>query len=904
MSEHNESIDVKVWEMMGAEEALESQGSSARGLSEEEAAVRLETFGRNELPHAEPPAFWLVFARQFMSPLIYVLGLAALLALFLGEYIDAGFIAAVLLINAIIGSLMESRAEKGVHALRTMLKSQASVERDGKVRVIDAEELVPGDIIWLESGGRIPADLRLLQTNGFETDESLLTGESVPVTKEVDWTASEACGVADRLNMAHAGSIVVRGRASGVIVTTGLSTALGRIARDVLETESAKPPLVQRMERFVRMVAIAIVGLVILTGFVGVMQGYSTEEMFFLGVALAVSAIPEGLPVGLTVVLAIATMRMVKRNVVTRQLPVVEGLGSCTLVISDKTGTLTVNELTVREIRLADGTVVEITGEGFIPVGELLVAENKVSVGEHRLLDDFLKAAVLNNEASLHRKRDDQEAWVWHGDPTDIALLAAGHKQGTQRESTLEDEPQVNAIPFESERRYSATYHRLEGKTQIYAKGGPERILEMCDLDSQDREALHERANEMAAAGYRVLGLAQKTLDEVVEKSQTPQEPSGLEFLGFVGMIDPLRVGVKEAVDQAHSAGVAVFMVTGDHPVTALAISRELGIAQHEDEVVAGPTVEVASDAEMEELVRTRLVFARMAPHHKLKIVQAAQRVGHFVAVTGDGVNDAPALQASNIGVAMGKSGTDVAKEAAGIVISDDNFASIIAGIEEGRVAFDNIRKVIFLLLSTGAAEIILLTLSLSMGLPIPLLPLQILWLNVVTNGIQHLALATEPNEGDVLSRPPRKPNEAIFNRVMLERIAMTALVIGTVGTGLFWWLLEQGWSEFAARNAILLFMVLFENIHVGNARSETKSLFRLSPLRVPLLLGAVAIAQLLHIGAMYWGPTQEILQIEPVNLQTWFLLLLAVLPIAVVIEVHKGFRRWWTKRNADVAGA
>ncbi|MBA2664730.1 MAG: HAD-IC family P-type ATPase [Bradymonadaceae bacterium] len=884
----------EAWETLAAEQALDVLGTTHRGLGGEEARQRLARYGKNELPASEPPPFWLIFARQFKSPLIYVLAIAAIISFAIGEVVDAGFIAGVLLINALIGGVMEWRAERGVRALQTMLRAQATVERDGRARVIEAEELVPGDIVWLESGLRVPADLRLIQTTGLNVDESLLTGESVGVVKDAAWVAKMASPAADRRNMALAGSIVIRGRAQGVVVATGLRTVLGTIAGDVLEAEPARPPLVVRMERFVRMVAIAIVGLVLLTAALGLVRGFSAEEMFFLGVALAVSAIPEGLPVGLTVVLAIATIRMVRRNVVTRHLPVVEGLGSCTLIISDKTGTLTVNELTVRQIRLVDGTAIEVTGQGFLPDGVVCLDGEAVMVGHNQVLDDLVRAVVLNNEASLIEA---EGRWEWRGDPTDIALLALGHKYGQQREVVLPEEPCVAQIPFEPENRYSATFHSVlrASTTRVYVKGGPERMLELSAFGVEaEREALRTMAHEMAAQGFRVLAISIGDLEEPIDSGRPPS-PKDLRFLGLVGMIDPLRAGAKDAVERAHRAGVEVFMVTGDHPLTALAISRELGIAHGEDKVVAGGDLGEATDKDMEELVRTRHVFARMAPHQKLDIVRAAQRVGHFVAVTGDGINDAPALQAANIGVAMGKAGTDVAREAAGIVISDDNFASIVNGIEEGRVAYDNIRKVIFLLLSTGAAEIALLMTSIAVGLPIPITPIQILWLNVATNGIQHLALATEPNEGDVLERPPRRPNEPIFNRLMIERILLTAVVIGGIGTGLFWWLLEQGWTEFAARNALLLFLVLFENVHVGLARSETKSVLRLSPLRVPILVGAVLIAQLMHIGAMYLPWTQGLLEVEPVPLTTWLLLLMCVMPIVLTIEAHK----WLARRRA-----
>ncbi|RAL25078.1 ATPase [Lujinxingia litoralis] len=893
--EEGRQKEAPAWETLSIEEALKRVSAGAKGLSGEEAARRLERDGPNALPRPEPTPIWRVALRQFMSPLIYVLLAAGLLALVLGEFLDAAFIGVVVGVNALIGTWMEARAEKGVVALRTMLKARASVTREGETRRIDAERLVVGDRVVLESGDKVPADLRLLKATGLQVDESLLTGESVAVGKRPDWVAEAPEGLGDRQNMVFAGTSVVQGRAAGTVVATGMATALGAIASDVLEAPVARPPLVARMDRFVRMITVVVVVLVVLTSGIGWLQGYALSEMFFLGVALAVAAIPEGLPVGLTVVLAIATTRMVRRHVVTRRLPVVEGLGSCTLIVSDKTGTLTVNALTVREFLLADGRRGSLSGQGFAPRGEVRLDGEVVQAGAEPALDELFKAALLNNEGELTAEPEEPARWSWHGDPTDVALLSAAQKLGLDRAEIRATEPVQAMIPFESARRYSASVHRSPEGAGLYVKGGPERVLAMCALKEGEREMRAEEAESLAARGYRVLGLARGALKRAPAAGEAPPEPEpgSLRFLGFVAMIDPLRAGARRAVEQAHGAGVEVFMVTGDHPVTALAICRELGIAETPDEVVAGPRVEEADEAQMERLVHERRVFARMAPHHKLKIVRAAQAAGHFVAVTGDGVNDAPALRAANIGVAMGKGGTDVARQAAGMVISDDNFASIVAGIEEGRVAYDTIRKVVFVLLSAGAAEIVLLALALAAGLPLPLLPLQILWLNVVTNGIQHLALAAEPAEGGELVRPPRDPDEPIFNRVMVERIVLTALMVGGIGVGLFAWLLQAGVSEVAARNAVLLFMVLFENAHVGNARSERSSILARSPLRSPLLIAAVLATQLLHVGAMYFEPTQRILEVSPLSWRMWLLLLALVLPLVVAIEIHK----WWWRR-------
>jgi magnesium-transporting ATPase (P-type) len=632
--------------------------------------------------------------------------------------------------------------------------------------------------------------------------------------------------------------------------------------------------------------------------------------MFLFGVALAVSAIPEGLPVALTVALAIATTRMARRGVIVRRLAAVEGLGSCTLIASDKTGTLTCNELTVREVRLPDGTRFEVTGEGFVPRGEVRL-DGKAASGDHGELAALARAAVLCNEGDLHQC---EGTWVWRGDPTDLALLSLGHKLGWVREVALGRHPQVNEIPFEPERRFAATYHRADDAVRIFVKGAPERVLTMCAWPEHgDRgPEVQALAESMAEQGFRVLALAEGTAPADLDPEQIPAEPSGLTFLGLVGMIDPLRPGVREAVAACHEAGITVCMITGDHPVTALAIARDLGFASRPDQVVTGRELESQSPDEIQQTVQKVRVFARTTPRQKLQLVEAARQAGHFVAVTGDGVNDAPALRAANIGVAMGRSGTDVAREAAELVITDDNFATIVSGVEEGRVAYDNVRKVIYLLVSTGAAEVILLTLAVATGWPdtdagfavLPLLPVQLLWLNLVTNGIQDVALAFEPNEGDVLRRKPRPPHERIFNRLMIERTVVAAVVMAAVGFAAFCWMIEvAGMSEDSARNALLLLMVLFENIHIGNCRSETRSAFFLSPLRSPILLGGAIIAFLVHVAAMHWPLTQRLLKTEPVSLTTWAALLALALTIFVAMEVHKGIWSLRQRHGASLPG-
>jgi len=678
------------------------------------------------------------------------------------------------------------------------------------------------------------------------------------------------------------------------VVATGTKSMVGQLAVDVMSTVGGKPPLLERMERFAHTIAYAVLAAVAVVSVLGIIvHGHTIQEMFMFGVALAVSAIPEGLPAALTVALAIATSRMAKRGVIVRRLAAVEGLGSCTMIASDKTGTLTCNELTVRDVRIPDGRDMEVRGQGFVPEGEIIADGSPVQAIDHPDLFKLLRVAVLCNEADLHR-RDGE--WVWHGDPTDVALLSLSHKAGIERPTLLDEYPQINEIPFEPEHQFSATFHRVEGNVCAFVKGAPERVLNMCDWggDESRRHELQVVAESMASEGYRVLALADGPGPNDLSAETTPPHPSDLELRGFVGMIDPLRPGVREAVEKCHEAGITVCMVTGDHPATALAISRDLGLATEPEQVVSGADLVDKSKEEFRAAIRRGRVFARVAPRQKLELVQAARAEGHFVAVTGDGVNDAPALRAANIGVAMGKSGTDVAREAAELVISDDNFATIVSGVEEGRIAYDNVRKVIYLLVSTGAAEVLLIGLAFAVGslLPLPLWPVQLLWLNLVTNGIQGIALTFEPGEAGILRRKPRRPTEPIFNQLMIERTLVAASVMALVGVAAFWWMIRAGWSNDSARNALLLLLVLFENVHIGNCRSETQSAFSLSPLRSPILLAGAICAFLLHVIAMHVPFLQSMLRTEPVSLSTWGTMIALAMTVLVAMEIHK-----WTWR-------
>ena len=882
-----------------AAELLDLLATPPRGLSQAEAEARLSRFGRNALPRGKPPSLAAIFLAQFKSPLIYVLLAAALVSALLREWTDAGFIFAVLLINAVIGTFQEYAAERSAQALQKLVTANSRVLRDGDTREIACAELVPGDIVLLESGASIPADLRLLDEHNLTVDESLLTGESLTVAKSASVILPADSALGERINLAYAGTLVATGRARGLVVATGLHTELGHIATSVLGKRAAKPPLLVRMERFTHFIAIAVGIAALLVAAIELARGAQIADIFILSVALAVSAIPEGLPVALTVALAVGMQRMAKRNVIVRRLVAVEALGSCTYIASDKTGTLTVNQLTLRRVQFADQPPWEVTGEGLVPEGKFVLPQGVSRMAHERLLERLAHAAVLANEASLWQR---DGSWAGSGDAVDLALLAFAHKAGVTQAAARERFPEINAIPYESDARFAASLNRHADGSRACVKGAVETVLAMCTRMAQAEDdvqlvsdEIRGRAEILAADGYRVLALAEGPVALAAGETFSGEHLFGLTLLGLVALSDPPRAEARDAVAACRRAGITVAMVTGDHPATALSVARDLGLAAGTDEVVTGSELAAAmrdDPAAFDLLCRQGRVFARIEPRQKLAIVESLQRQGHYVAVTGDGVNDAPALRAAEVGVAMGKAGTDVARETAALVITDDNFASIVAGIEEGRIAYGNVRKVIFLLISTGAAEIVLFALALAAGVPLPLLAVQLLWLNLVTNGIQDVALAFEPAEGGELDCPPRPPRERIFNRIMIERVVIAALVIGVLAFAAYQWMLARGYSVAEARNGTLLLMVLFENVQAFNSRSETLSVFRHNPLRNKLLLFGALAAQLVHIGAMYTPGLREVLGVQPISAAHWIELLGIALAILAAMELHKLLRR------------
>ena len=882
-SAHTQSID----------DIYQSVDTSVHGLTQDEAQARLKVYGANILPSKKPKGVFAIFFNQFKSPLIYILLAAAIMSIVINEWSDAGFIMAVLLINAIIGSIQEHSAQKSATALQQMVATTCRVLRDGETFEINARDLVPGDIILLESGDSVPADIRLTQCHDLIISEAALTGESIPVGKQTKRLSDETIVLAERNNMAFAGTMVDRGRGTGIVIATALDTELGKIASDVISGDEVKAPLMLRMEAFTQRITLIVIIAATIMSVIALLQGMVISDVFLLAVALAVSVIPEGLPVALTVALAIGMHRMAKRNVIVRKLVAVEALGSCTYIATDKTGTLTVNQLTAKYVLVPSGEKWQITGQGTTPEGEIKTESNQ-------LLERICLAASLPNEGFLGKRKDTTgETWIHHGDAVDIAFLVMAHKAGFIQAELLNKYPLVADIPFESERLFSASLNKSGDKTVGYVKGALEQVLPMCntmaleEIDTQiDSKKIEEQAKSLAENGYRVLALASGNVSLKPDEVFSQEHMTQLTFLGLIGMIDPLREEAADAINRCAHSGISVAMVTGDHPVTARAIANNLELDEKDSEVISGSSLKAASnDEEIDHMVEDHHVFARVEPRQKLDIVQSLQRQGHFVAVSGDGANDAPALRTAQVGVAMGITGTDVARETADLIITDDNFASIVAGIEEGRVAYANVRKVIFLLISTGAAELVLFTLALVTGLPLPLVAVQLLWLNLVTNGIQDVALAFEPAEGDELKQPPRDPQEGIFNRLMIERVITSALVIGIVAFVLFQSLLAQGFNLDEARNLTLLLMVLFENIHVFNSRSETRSVFKHNLLKNKLLLVGTLAAQLIHIGAMYVPWISDVLGIQPVTFGQWSELLFLAFSVLVVMELHKWLR-------------
>lgn len=880
------------WYQQDTHEIFSQLGTSEHGLDDAQVQELLQRHGPNLIAEQERISKIKLFFHQFASPLIYILIVAAIITVYLQEYKDSSVIIAVVLFNAFIGFFQEFKAEKSVLALKQMAAPKARVIRQGHEREIPSELLVPGDVVILESGVKVPADLRLFRTVELRVDEAILTGESLPVQKIAAALPEENLTPGDQKNMAFLGTVALMGRGRGVVVETGGRTILGGIAEEVKRLKPTRAPLQQKFDRFANILGLIVLAASAVLFLLGVLTGESPREMFMTVVAAAVATIPEGLPVVVTITLARSVALMARRNAIIRKLPAVETLGSTTVICSDKTGTLTKNEMTVKLIY--DGEkAYEVTGSGYAPTGEILQAWLPVEKSALGDLVRVLRIGLLCNETELYQENNEYKV---SGDPTEGALIVSAAKGGLDQVTERDLYPQLATIPFESDWGYMATLHQIQDKKYLFVKGAPEKVVNMCTecmFGNGDKMRIIMRvADNLAKDGLRVLAMAFKEMPPDTKEITHQDVAEDLIVAGLQGMIDPPREEVIEAIAGCRRAGIRVIMITGDHAVTAQAIARKLGIGDADPRVITGRELEQVSNDELYEKVKEVSVFARVAPDHKLRITEQLLQHGEIVAVTGDGVNDTPALKAAHIGVAMGKSGTDVAKEAADMVIADDNFASIYWAVKEGRIVFDNIRKVTFFLIPTGIAAILSIIGTVLLGLPMPYLPAQLLWINLVTNGFQVIALAFEPGEKGVDQRPPHDPREGIMSSVLLQRTVIVGLLIAVGVIVKFLYGIQNGEGLDHARTMAVTTMVFFQFFQAVNSRSEHQSIFRLSPFTNPFLVYALLASTFAQLAVIYAPPLQWVFRTVPLSPFEWLLVLGISLSVILVVEIDKAIRR------------
>jgi Ca2+-transporting ATPase len=871
------------------------------GLSAAEVLKRREKFGENTLTVRKGRSEWLRFLLQFHAPLLYILLAASVVTAVLGEWVDSAVIFAVVFLNALVGYLQEARAEKSINALARMVVTKAAVRRDDRKQRIPSGELVPGDIVWLESGDMVPADLRLFHVRNLQIDESALTGESVPVEKHGETLPPDTV-LAERRNLAFSGSLVTHGRAAGIVCTTGDRTEMGRIAELISSATNLSTPLTQKIAHFSKLILWAIMALAVATFILGIWRGEKAVDMFMAAVALAVGSIPEGLPAAVTITLAIGVSRMARRRAIIRKLPAVETLGSTDIICSDKTGTLTENQMTVQAV-FAGGSLYQVSGGGYDPSGEILADGQAVDPCSRPALVECLRAGLLCNDSQLVQV---EGRWTAQGDPTEAALIVVAGKAGLAHAETNDLHPRLDTIPFESEHQFMATLHGGgEAGHVIYKKGAVERLLERCthaldergDVIDLDRDAITRAAGEIASRGLRVLAFARRLAPGEQRDIGHHHVTEGLTFLGLQGMIDPPRAEAIQAIRQCRAAGIRVKMITGDHLLTAGAIARTIGLeSSGEPFAVSGRDLEQMGDDELSGVAENAAVFARVAPEQKLRLVRALQARGHVVAMTGDGVNDAPALKQSDIGVAMGITGTDVAKGAADMILTDDNFASIEAAVEEGRNVFDNLTKFIVWTVPTNAGEGLVILAAIVMGVALPALPVQMLWINMSTAMLLGLMLVFEPKEPDLMKRPPRDPKEPILTFPLLMRTGLVTLIILTGAFGLFLWEQSRGSSLAESRTIVVNVIVIVETFYLLNCRSLTHSMRSIGFFTNWWVLGGVVAmigAQLLFTYAPFMN---HLFHSAPLRFDSWLL----IFAVGLVAFGAVGLEKWIRTRVAE----
>ncbi len=806
-----------LWYNRTVDDALDELSVDENGLSSEEASQRLEKYGSNKLPEGKSQSALMRFLLQFHNVLIYVLMVAAVITALLDHWIDTWVIIAVILINAIIGFVQEGKAEKALEGIRKMLSLHATVLRGGERKDIDAEELVPGDVVLLESGDKVPADLRLISIRNLRIEESALTGESVAVEKTTD-SVEEGSVPGDQTCMAFSGTSVVYGRARGLVVETGANTELGKINRMMTDVEEITTPLLKQIDQFGKALSLVIVSATALFFAFGYFfRDYTVDELFMAVISLAVAAIPEGLPAIMTITLAVGVQAMAGRNAIIRRLPSVETLGSVSVICSDKTGTLTKNEMTVTSFTTSEG-IYTVKGTGYNPEGEILLDDETVEIKSHNVAERMIQTIRLCNDAELREKED---GWTIDGDPTEGALITLAHKAGF---GDFKPE-RVDHVPFESDHKYMATLNDLDDGRYIFMKGAPERLMEACEkelakdgVQQLQKDFWNKEIDRQANEGRRVIGAAFKKIENGMNEIDHDDVQSEMIFLGVLGMIDPPRPEAIESIKKCKEAGIQVKMITGDHVVTARAIGKELGIGDGV-KAISGQELEQKSDEELKEIALEYDVFARTSPEHKLRLVKALQARGKICAMTGDGVNDAPALKRADVGIAMGIKGTEVTKDASEMVLADDNFASIASAVEEGRTIYDNLRKAILFILPTNGAESFVIMAAVIMGIAMPITPVQILWVNMVTAVTLALALSFEPTESGVMKRPPRDTDAAILGGYFLWRVAFVSLLIGGLTLSLYYWLKGNGYEIDESRTIAVNTLVAGQLFYLFNCR-------------------------------------------------------------------------------------
>lgn len=899
----------KAWHHLEPQDVIGSLDShQTEGLTSSSAQQRQVHFGPNSITGQQPVPAWKRLLLQFHNPLIYILLCATLVTFFLREYVDAGVILAVVLINAIIGYIQESKAEEAINSLKKMLSSSATVLRDGEKKTLPATELVPGDIVFLASGDKVPADMRLLECRDMQVDESALTGESVSSEKHLQLLATDTV-LADRNNMAFAGTLVTYGAGKGIVTSIGDQTETGKIAHMISEAKALETPLTRKIHAFSKLLLWVILALAAVTFGVGLLYGMPASETFMAAVALAVAAIPEGLPAVVTITLAIGVRRMASRHAIIRKLSAVETLGSTTVICSDKTGTLTENQMTVQKL-LAGSHSYDVSGSGYQPEGDIRQQGNPVSLSDNAALHHLLVSGLISNDSRL---KEQDGRWAVEGDPTEGALIAAAMKAGYELKQCEAEFKRIDTIAFESDRQYMATLHRLDAQHNlIYLKGSVEQVLARCtsqltadgDTEALAQDAIEARVHEFAGQGMRVLAFAMQPVEQT-ENTLDPfnaREPEqSMIFVGLQAMIDPPRAEAIKAVATCQKAGVRVKMITGDHALTARAIASQIGLQnnpgqQTDDlEALTGRELSELSDTALTEVADRVSVFARVAPEQKLKLVTALQSHSHVVAMTGDGVNDAPALKQADIGIAMGISGTEVSKEAADMVLTDDNFSSIEAAVEEGRNVFDNLIKFITWILPTNMGQGLVIMVAILFGITLPVLPVQALWLNMTTAVFLGLMLAFEPREAGIMSRAPREPDSPILSAEMIGRIlsVSTLLLIGAFG--LFQWSQLHGASIEESRTLAVTLFVVVQSFFLLNCRSLTSSIFSTPFNSNPWIwagISAMLIAQLLFI---YTPVMNTLFHSAPLSLNQWLLMLGYGVVVLLLVEAEKTV---WRKRK------